>query len=39
MEVPNLPFSRNPYGFSIILSIMAGVSLLMIIVFKKKKWF
>jgi len=39
MEVPNLPFSKNPYGFSIILSIMAGVSLLMIIVFKKKKWF
>ena len=37
--VEGIPFRHNPYGFWIVAGLMACSSLLLLLIFKKKKWF
>ena len=39
VEVGGVPFQDNPHGFWIVLGIMCSASLLMLAIFKSKKWF
>lgn len=38
MNMQNMPFTDHPYGFIIILAVMAALIAIMIMFFKKKKW-
>ena len=39
LDVGGVPFSDNPFGFWIVLGIMFSASMLMLAIFKHKKWF
>lgn len=38
MNFDNMPELRSPYGYYIVLAVMAGIGLTMYIIFKKKEW-
>ncbi len=39
MNFATIPFSENPNGFKVIIGIMAAIMLLMLIYFRRKRWF
>jgi magnesium transporter len=39
MNFATIPFSENPNGFKAIIGIMAAIMLLMLIYFRRKRWF